>query len=84
MPEFFGPDCALRHCPFGNDPQTGLINEMNASKRLAPAGKGRGYEGNFRFLECSGRGACDHHTGTCACFDGFANFNCGVRRRWGI
>jgi hypothetical protein len=33
----------------------------------------------FEDLECSGRGACDHSTGTCTCFEGHYGDHCGLQ-----
>jgi len=33
----------------------------------------------YEDIECSGRGTCDHSTGTCACFEGHYGDHCGLQ-----
>ena len=44
-PEWFGPDCSLRHCPTGDDPET-LVDETNCSYAVAAGGRGKGKYNN--------------------------------------
>mmetsp|Transcript_7894 Transcript_7894/g.18828 ORF Transcript_7894/g.18828 Transcript_7894/m.18828 type:complete len:663 (-) Transcript_7894:118-2106(-) len=79
-PEWFGPDCSLRHCPTGDDPETRLVDETNCSYAVAAGGRGKGKYMNKCHVDCSNRGKCDHTTGTCACFPGYHGANCGKRK----
>ena len=36
VPEFFGPDCSLRHCPSNDDPLTTGIDETNCFNITQP------------------------------------------------
>jgi len=94
LPEWFGPDCSLRHCPTGDNPFTQL-NESDCTGRRQqlgvgtdrhflpylpelPEGEGRGDEGNECQVDCSGRGTCDHLTGTCLCHSPSWGYNCAL------
>jgi hypothetical protein len=76
--EFYGPSCALRHCPSGDDPQT-TVDETDCSNKTAPHGLAKGRSGNLCHVECSNRGSCNTATGVCSCFEGFTGHNCGTR-----
>jgi hypothetical protein len=77
-PEYFGPNCALRHCPTGDDPVTLDKNELNCTNVTARGGRGVGMPGNKCHVDCSNRGICDYVTGMCECFNGFFGANCGT------
>ena len=49
-----GPDCAWRHCPTGDNPETATVNEANCS------GVNGGAAGNLCLVECAAQGICDH------------------------
>jgi len=78
-PEWFGPDCRLRHCPTGDDPMTDA-DETDCSGVVAEGGRGVGQTGNICHVDCSNRGICDYKSGQCKCFDGFYGNNCGTIR----
>lgn len=73
--EYFGPDCAQRRCPSGDDPHSSA-DETDCGGAAAPGGKGTGAAGNKCYVECSRRGTCDHATGACTCFAGFGGAAC--------
>ncbi|ETW07908.1 hypothetical protein H310_02316 [Aphanomyces invadans] len=75
---WFGSDCSLQHCPYGDDPVTTGTNELDCSGVVAPGGFGTGTAGNVCFAECSNRGVCNYATGVCTCFEGFYGSNCGT------
>lgn len=75
IPEWFGPDCSLRHCPSGNDPMT-PEDETDCFGVTQSGNKSPGTRGNKCYVECSNRGNCDHTNGVCSCFPGFAGANC--------
>ena len=77
-PEYFGPNCGLRHCPSGDDPVTLHVNELNCTNVTAEGGHGVGMPGNHCHVDCSNRGLCDYSSGVCTCFDGFFGANCGT------
>jgi hypothetical protein len=78
--EWFGPDCSLRRCPSGDDPETvidetdgeGIICDPSSTYSLS----GGGASGNLCHVDCSRRGICDHSTGKCTCFSDFTSHNC--------
>ena len=76
-PEWFGPDCSLRHCPSGDDPRT-IADETNCQNKTAANSKYVGEAGNLCHVDCSNRGMCDFKTGACKCFNGFYGVNCGI------
>jgi hypothetical protein len=78
QPEYFGPDCSLRHCPSGNDPNT-QVDEENCAGKLAVGGKGTGVTGNKCHVDCSNRGICDYTTGLCECFSGYGGESCNSK-----
>ena len=82
QPEWFGPDCSLRHCPSGDDPLTGH-NETNCNSARNAANPGvpikiPGAKGNLCQVDCSNRGICDYATGLCSCFDNFYGSKCNI------
>lgn len=75
-PEWFGPDCSLRHCPSGDDFVT-TIDERNCSYKIAEHTINvTGLVGNLCHVDCSNRGKCDHGTGLCHCFRGAYGVAC--------
>lgn len=68
---FRGPDCSLKECPSGDDPQMG------------PDGSGFAWPAphlnKVEYRDCSGRGLCDYSTGTCSCFSGFFGEDCSLQ-----
>ncbi|CAM9380098.1 unnamed protein product, partial [Ascophyllum nodosum] len=80
-PEWFGPDCSLRHCPSGDDPTTTEEDETDCSNATSSSvyGGNLGGEGNRCQVDCSNRGACDYETGLCDCFTGYYGHNCGLQ-----
>jgi len=84
LAEWFGPDCSLRRCPHGDDPQT-VANETDCLGVTATGGVGVGKAGNGCYTECSNRGVCSYieGVGTCKCFDGFLGENCGTMSAYG-
>eukprot|EP00968_Pinguiococcus_pyrenoidosus_P002694 scaffold149_cov315-Pinguiococcus_pyrenoidosus.AAC.32 len=77
-PEWFGPDCSMRHCPSGNDPDT-AADETNC-QGVRPAGSpDAGAAGNLCQVDCSNRGICNHEIGECDCFTGYHGENCNQR-----
>ena len=77
-PEWFGPDCSLRHCPSGDDPRTS-VDETDCEGVLAKGGFGTGSVGNICHIDCSNRGLCDYATGKCQCFDGYYGQACNLQ-----
>ncbi len=69
---FRGPDCSMKECPSGMDPQggpdgtTSYISYDNGVQRLEPR-------------DCSGRGKCDYSSGMCTCFKGFFGEDCSLQ-----
>jgi len=74
-PEWFGPDCSLRHCPSGDNPKTSN-DETDCYNITAANSIYRGEVGNICHVDCSNQGICDHSTGNCKCFDGQYGGNC--------
>lgn len=68
-PEWFGPDCSLRHCPSGDNPQTST-DETDCAGVYAKNSNAQGESGNLCQVDCSNQGICDYRTGTCRCFNG--------------
>jgi len=75
--QYFGPGCDKIRCPTGDDPGTPTVDETNCDGKLADGGFGTGATGNLCHVDCSGRGACDHTTGLCTCYEGHHTDNCG-------
>eukprot|EP01038_Epipyxis_sp_PR26KG_P008276 gene8276-11204_t len=57
---YFGPDCTLRHCPYG----------------VAWTGKAYDIDTAHESSECSNQGICDWSKGSCHCFEGFEGEAC--------
>jgi len=76
-PEWFGPDCSLRHCPSGNDPRT-IKDETNCQHKAAKDSTYTGQHGNLCHVDCANRGICNYQTGVCKCFPGQYGQNCAV------
>jgi len=81
--EYFGPDCSLKRCPTGDDPET-IVDETDCTNKTAAGGRGVGKSGNKCHLDCSGRGMCDYLTGNCYCSAGFHGDNCGQKNAMAI
>lgn len=80
-PEWFGPDCSLRHCASGDDPMT-EADETDCEGKVynGQTVGGRGAAaGNLCHVDCANRGICDYNTGTCDCFDGFYGVACTIQ-----
>merc|ERR1712070_751220 len=77
--EYFGPDCSLRHCPSGQDPNTFPVNGEIGWNVTAHGGHGKGSRGNLLLVECSNRGTCDERSGTCSCYTGYYGPACNVQ-----
>eukprot|EP00586_Coscinodiscus_wailesii_P010191 CAMPEP_0172492674 /NCGR_PEP_ID=MMETSP1066-20121228/23905_1 /TAXON_ID=671091 /ORGANISM="Coscinodiscus wailesii, Strain CCMP2513" /LENGTH=169 /DNA_ID=CAMNT_0013262439 /DNA_START=465 /DNA_END=973 /DNA_ORIENTATION=+ len=77
--EWFGPDCSLRRCPSGDNPDT-PVDETDCSGVMARGGRGTGSAGNICHHDCSGRGTCNHVNGTCDCFADFYGVACELNR----
>jgi len=75
VPEWFGPDCSLRHCPSGDDPRT-EADETDCEDVTADGSTSVGASGNLCHIDCSNRGLCDYSTGTCQCFNGYYGSKC--------
>lgn len=76
-PEWFGPDCSLKHCPTGDNPRT-ASNETDCSGKKAKDSIYHGETGNVCQVDCSNQGLCDHRTGECRCFDGQYGIDCAI------
>eukprot|EP01040_Poterioochromonas_malhamensis_P010427 gene10427-11344_t len=74
-PEWFGPDCSLRHCPSADNPRT-VKDELDCSNVTAKNSIYRGEQGNLCQVDCANNGLCDYKTGTCKCFDGYYGTAC--------
>ena len=77
-PEFFGPDCSLRHCPSADDPLTVNKDETDCTNVTARYGYGTGETGNKCHVDCANRGKCDYTTGICDCFQGSYGHDCSL------
>jgi hypothetical protein len=74
-PEWFGPDCSLRHCPSADDPKT-TPDETDCEDKAAKGSTAVGAAGNVCQVDCANRGLCNYGTGTCQCFNGFYGVDC--------
>lgn len=78
LSEWFGPSCEFRRCPSGNDPTT-AEDETDCNGKAQTGGRDTGQPGNKCHVDCSNKGICDHHSGVCACFDGYKGIACDNR-----
>jgi hypothetical protein len=76
-PEWFGPDCSLRHCPSADNPRT-AVDETNCWNVTAANSIYQGKYGNKCQVDCANQGICDYKTGTCKCFDGQYGAACNI------
>lgn len=76
-PEWFGPDCSLRHCPSADNPNT-IIDETNCTNVLAKNSIYRGDLGNLCQVDCANLGKCNYQRGVCKCFDGQFGSDCTI------
>jgi len=76
-PEWFGPDCSLRHCPSNDDPRTAKV-ETDCHNVTAHGSLYAGQSGNLCQVDCSNRGLCDYSTGICKCFNGQYGVDCSI------
>lgn len=74
-PEWFGPDCSLRHCPSADDPMTDT-DETDCYGKAAANSNAVGESGNKCHVDCANRGLCNYATGLCQCFNGFYGVDC--------
>ena len=77
-PEYFGPDCSLRHCPSSDDPITTHVDETNCTNVTAAGGFAIGRAGNLCQVDCANRGSCNHETGECNCWRGHYGHDCSL------
>lgn len=77
-PEWFGPDCSLRRCPSGDNPDT-PADETDGFEKTATGGTGVGKAGNLKHHDCSGKGNCDYKSGSCKCFNNYWGKACERR-----
>lgn len=77
VPEWFGPDCSMKHCPGGDDPRTSW-DDTDCFNVTAAGSTAVGEVGNLCHVDCSNRGRCDYSSGTCKCFGGYSGSNCGT------
>lgn len=78
-PEWFGPDCSLRHCPTGDNPRTEA--DETDCEGVSPPGPQSlriGDAGNKCHVDCSEQGVCNYKTGQCQCFSGYFGLNCNI------
>lgn len=76
-PEWFGPDCSLRHCPSNDNPKTSF-KETSCFNVTAKDSLYNGEVGNLCQVDCSNQGLCDYRTGICQCFNGHFGNDCSV------
>lgn len=76
-PEWFGPDCSLRHCPSADNPRT-IRDETDCKNRTALGSYYYGETGNLCHVDCANLGICDYKTGLCKCFPGNYGANCSI------
>eukprot|EP01038_Epipyxis_sp_PR26KG_P012786 gene12786-17143_t len=74
-PEWFGPDCSLRHCPSADNPRT-YKDETDCWNITAQGSRYAGEEGNLCHVDCANQGICDYNSGRCKCFNGQYGENC--------
>lgn len=77
-PEWFGPDCSLRHCPSADNPRTPDVDETNCSGIQAKDSIYFGEPGNICQVDCANSGLCDYSSGKCSCFNGFYGLACSI------
>lgn len=76
-PEWFGPDCSLRHCPSGDNSDTAVV-EINCFNVTAKDSIYKGETGNLCQVDCANQGKCDYGTGICQCFSGRFGSDCTI------
>jgi DNA-binding beta-propeller fold protein YncE len=82
QPEWFGPDCSMRRCPTGDDPNTRNVDETDCSGTVAHGKFGTGATNNLCHVDCSNRGICDYDTGLCKCFVGYHGKACATKSHY--
>ena len=77
-PEWFGPDCSMRHCPSADDPLTTTVDETDCFNTTTGPTPVNGSVGNLCHVDCANRGVCNYRTGACACFKGHYGHDCTI------
>jgi len=68
--EWSGFDCSERTCPFG-------LSWVLSPKEVQNESSTPSYPlGERAYVECSGKGECNRHTGVCQCYEGFSGVGC--------
>jgi hypothetical protein len=74
-----GPDCSLKECPSGTDPQGGPSNTLFSTAAAPAVASATILLTRLEPRDCSGRGMCDYSTGNCNCFKGFFGEDCSLQ-----